>query len=228
VNRIIVSLFGILISINATSQDFKYRKDDRPQNVKEDEYNFYQADRIDEIQLLKALEITGVRIFDIPISPAFEKEYKFTVVLDEYVESKKTKSLDITLSYQGKNTYVYFIDNDSVPYFDYIPKLTVFTQDKDTVQTLKIEYYGGSRSGIKLRENKLRDGQFYMWRAYSKTEWKLNEEIPLLVFASSWYDEKFKIERFCGVADLSMDEKKTKELLDSSPHYYVISLKISE
>jgi hypothetical protein len=50
----------------------------------------------------------------------------------------------------------------------------------------------------------------------------------MLVYGSSWYDEKIKTDRFCGVVDLSLDEERTKELLDYSPHYYVISLKVFE
>jgi hypothetical protein len=49
-----------------------------------------------------------------------------------------------------------------------------------------------------------------------------------LVFASSWYDDRIKQDRFCGTSDLSLDEKATKELLNFSPHYYVISLKVYE
>jgi len=224
--KIFVTFFSVLISISAISQDIQYRKDDRLQNVKEDRFNYYQVNRISETDMLKALEMLGVRIFDIPISPAFEKEYKFSVKLEEYVDSKKINSEDIAFARQGKNTYVHFYDN--VPYFDYISKFTVFTHENDTLQVLKIDYYGGSRSGIKLKKNKIREWQSYEWRAYSKIDWKLNEEVPLLVYASSWYDERFNVERFCGVADLSLDEEATKELLDFSPHYFVISLKVSE
>jgi len=224
--KVFVIFVCVLISINAISQDIQYRKDDRPQNVKEDGFNFYQVDLISKIDILKALEIVGVRIFSIPISPVFEKEYKVSLILDEYVEGKKINSQDIPFTPRGNNTYVHFIDN--VPYFDYISNFTVFTHDNDTMQTLKINHYGGSRSGINLKKNKVREWQSYHWRAYSKVDWKLNEEVPLLVFASTWLDERFGFERFCGVADLSMDEEATRELLDFSPHYFVLSLKVSE
>jgi len=69
---------------------------------------------------------------------------------------------------------------------------------------------------------------FYNWRVYSKNDWVLNEEVPLLVYASSWYDEKYDVMRFCGAVDLSLSEEDTKELLDRSPHYFVISYKIAE
>ena len=224
--------FSALISISAISQDINYRKDDRPQNVKEDPFNEYQVNHINlvsEIDMLKALELLGVRIFGIPISPAFEKEYSISLKLDEYVEGKKTNSQDINITPNGKNTYVYAeppITEESTPFFDYIPKFTIFVHDKDTIQTLRINSYNGSVSGIILKKDIIRNSQFYMWRGYSKTDWKLNEEIPLLVYGSSWNDGHF--ERFCGVADLSLSEERTKELFDNSPHYYIISLYVSE
>ena len=157
--------------------------------------------------------------------PVFEKEYNLSVVLDEYVNGKKTDSQNVNVAYTGKNTYHYYIGDTR--YFDYIPKFTVFAYDNDKGQRLTINHYGGSTR--KILKNKIRrKGSFYMWRAYSKTDWKLNEEVPLLVYASSWYDKRIKLDRFCGVVDLSDDEEKTKELFDKSPHYFVISLKVSE
>ena len=221
----LTSIISILISISAISQDIQYRKDERPQNVKEDRLDLYQVNRISELDILKALEIIGVRIFGIPISPAFEKEYSISLKLDEYINGKKTNSQDITFTPTGTNTYFYFEEN--VPYFDYLPKFTIFTHNNDTIERLTINSYQGNRREV-LKKNIIRKTQYYTWRAYSKIDWKLNEEVPLLVFASSWYDERIRTDRFCGVADLSLSEEDTKELFDNSPHYYVISLKVYE
>lgn len=229
--RVFVAFLSIMISINAMSQDIKYRKDERPKEIKEDRYDVYQVNRISELDILMALEMAGVRIFDVPISPAFEKEYNLSVNLDEYVDGKKVDSKDIIYTHRGKNVYVHFPNDSteqvSVPYFDYIPKLTFFSKDNDSTLVLRVRHYGGS-SGSPLKKKILRDSQFYNWRTYSKTDWKLNEEVPLLVYASSWYDERIKTDRFCGTVDLSLSEEDTKELLDKSPHYYVISLKVFE
>jgi len=228
---ILTSIISILILINAISQDIQYRKDDRPQNVKEDRFNNYQRS-ITEIELLKVLELLGVRIFDIPIFPAFEREYKLSVYLNEYVEGKKINSDDIIYTHQGKNVYIYWekdlIEQKDIRYFDYIPKLSLFSKDNDTTMILNLDTYASRTLGIKLNKKKTRNTQSYDWRTYSKVDWKLNEEVPLLVYASSWYDEVIKSDRFCGVSDLSEDEEATKELLDKSPHYYVISLKVFE
>ena len=232
IKRFVVAFISALISISAISQEINYRKDDRPQNIKEDRYNEYQTDLISVIDLYKALEeMAGIRIFKVPISPVFEKVYTIFVILDEYVDGEKTNSKDLfEHSFLKKNTYHYAV-NDTIQqkeiyYDDFIPNLTFVSQDNDTIMRLSISHYGVSIRGTSLHKQKLRDGQFYNWRIYRKTEWKLNEEVPVLVFASSWHDGRF--ERFCGTVDLSEDEEATKELLEKSPHYFVISLKVSE
>ena len=226
--RLFVIFVSTLISISAISQDIpQYRKDERPQNVKEDRFNEYRANGVSGIDILKALEVLGVRIFDIPITPVFEKEYSISLTLDEYKNGKKVNSKEI-LNHPvfRKNTYSHYVEETR--YFDYIPKYTIFSKDNDKDNVLTISHLGGSTGRLKLEKQKKRKWQFYLWRAYSVIDWKLNEKIPLLVYASSYYDKRIKTDRFCGVVDLSLDEARTKELFDKSPHYYVISLKVYE
>jgi len=229
--RVFVAILSVLISINVISQNREYRKDERSQSIKEDRYDNYRINSISDLDILKALEIAGVKIFKVPIFPVFEKEYNLSVNLNEYVDGQKVNTKDIIQTYRGKNVYVHFAkdvdEQEKVPYLDYIPKLTFFTKDNDSTLLLTVEHYGGS-SKTSLKKNIIRKSQFFDWRTYSQIDWKLNEEVPLLVYASSWYDENLKAERFCGISDLSEDEKETKELLDNSSHYYVITLKIFE
>ena len=221
-------LASLLISCNLFSQEF--RKDARSQQQKEDTYNSYQGDLITKTDLLKALELTGVRIFKFPLSP-FDKEYKLTVTLTEYVNGKISSAKNIY--YLEKNTYTHFEDSglkDSLPvlYAAYIDQLVFYTKGgNDSTLMLKLETYAGSDI-MPIKTKKLRKHQFYNWRYYSKTNWIPNKEIPLLVCASSWYDAKNEVERFCGAVDLSSDVKETETLLKSSPHYYVVSYKVSE
>ena len=55
--------------------------------------------------------------------------------------------------------------------------------------------------------------QFYNWREYEETKWKLNEKVPLLIFASSWLDKEYNFHRFCGVVNLKENDERTQELL---------------
>jgi hypothetical protein len=87
---------------------------------------------------------------------------------------------------------------------------------------------GNTTGGIKLKKHVERKHQYYLWRRFSETNWTLNSKTPMLVYSSSWYDKKFDLERSCGAVDLSKDKAATKELIDNSPHYFLISYKISE
>jgi len=87
---------------------------------------------------------------------------------------------------------------------------------------------GNTTGGIKLKRQAERKYQFYSWRRFSATNWALNTKVPMLVYSSSWYDKKSDVERSCGAVDLSNNKAATKELMDNSPHYFMISYMISE
>ena len=224
----IIILMGLFVYSNSYAQ--KYHKDPHTLAQKEDPYNSYQADLVSKTDFLKALELTGVQVFKFPLA-SFAKEYKLSVNVNEYVKGRKISSRDLYAI--EKNTYTYFKesslnDTDRVLFTDFIDQLTFFSRNEnDSSLNLVLTTYAGS-DRIRLQKKQTRKFQFYNWRRYSKTDWVLNEEIPLLVFASSWYDQKNNVERFCGVVDLSRDDKETKKLLNSSPHYYVISYQVSE
>lgn len=212
----------ILVSVNAYAQSFK--KDPRPDSVKEDFMDAYQADQISKVDLLTALDALGVRVFNCRLSPQFTNTYKLCVNLDEFVDGKKVSSKDISPS--EKN--IYFFWEKEKQYTDYISKIKFIARDIDTADVLTIDIMGNTTGGIKLKKHKDRKQQFYSWRRYSLTNWALNTETPMLVYSSSWYDKKFDIERSCGAVDLSNNKAATKELMDNSPHYFLISYKISE
>jgi len=210
-----VTLISVLISMSAISQDIRYRKTDQPQN-KEGDYDYYQINPFNKVNIIRGvLDMADIRIFDIPISSVFGNEYTFSVKLDEYVDGKKINSKEI---FKENNIYKNLTEQTN----NRIPTLTVFSKDDSTAVFLKIGLLGGETRETKLKKNIVRKDQYYFWRAYAKIDWKLNEELPLLVYASSWYDERIKQDRFCGPMELFGDKKE----LELSPHYYVISLKI--
>ncbi|MDR0714146.1 MAG: DUF5041 domain-containing protein [Bacteroidales bacterium] len=218
--RNILTIALLLTTAFAVGQE--YRKDLRSQEEKDDRHDTYQLDRIRTSHLLKALEMAGIRIFVFPLNP-FDKEYKLELYLNEYVNGEKIKSDH----FGGNNMYVYFTKEEQL-YADYIDNITFYTKDVDSLIVISIGTYSFSLSGMKLKKNKMREEQFYNWRSYSQTDWKIGEEVPLLVYASSWRDEQFNVERFCGASDLSKDEKETRELLSFSPHYFIFTYKIYE
>lgn len=224
VRRIFMSFIFLVVASQLYAQS--YKKDLRTAIEKENPNKEYQIAHLNSIDLLKALELSGINFFKIRLKE-FDTVYKFSITLDEYVKGKKVQSKNISL--REDNIYYHFIKGDSgktVRYYDYIDQIGFYTKDEDSVCRLKIETYGSGITGLPLKKKKERPSQNYNWRFYSKDEWALNKEIPILVYASSWYDKNIDADRFCGVSDLSEDEKQTLELLNNSPHYYIISYRI--
>jgi hypothetical protein len=225
-----ISLAVILfVAAYCTAVGQEYRKDMRPQAEKDDVYGEYQVDRITTLNLLKALELAGVRIFVFPLKP-FDKKYKLDIYLHEYVDGKIVKT-DSLYFFKRDNTYIHDGGENYIGdkyYTDYIDHITFYTQEGDSVTTASLHTYAARLGGKKLQKKITRERQFYKWRSYSQTDWKIGVEIPLLVYASSWWDEKWAVDRFCGVVDLSRDEKETQELMESSLHYFVFTYKVYE
>ena len=222
-------LFALVLTLSASvyAQNSVYKKDTRSQLAKDDRYNSYQSEDITKIDILKALEFAGVKMAKVNLKP-FDKKYQFTVYIDEYVAGEKANTKYI---FRGDNTYTHITDlvytENTIIYHDYIDKFMFYLKEQeDGLMINFISYAMGSIQ--KLERKKDRESQFYISRNYSKTDYKVNEPVPLFVYASSWHDDKYDIERFCGVMDLSLDPEGTKELLDSSPHYYIVSYKVSE
>ena len=105
--------------------------------------------------------------------------------------------------------------------------LDLQTKTDENLSTLYIKTYSFETTK-KIKLDKTDSLQFFNWREYEKTNWKLNEKIPLLIFASSWLDKEYNVHRFCGVVNLKENDSSTQELLTKSPNYIVINYKISE
>ena len=218
--RLIIALLGWLAMLSSYAQDFK--EDRRPQIEKENLMD-YLYDEISEIDILDALEMAGLLIHKFQLGE-FDKKYRFILLADEYVSGTKVKS-DTLLNYN--NVYDYYLDEEKGPFSDYLDQIKIITKTADNSSTLKIILYNViTQKEIGL--TKLDNRQFYVWREYKNTHWKKGESIPLMIFASSWYDKKYNLHRFCGVTTLSEGDEDTIELLTSSPNYIIISYQVND
>jgi hypothetical protein len=135
-----------LISINSYSQNFK--KDLRPDSVKEDYMDEYQAGQISKVDLLSALNSLGVRVFNCQLLPRFTKTYKLTVDVDEFVNGKMISTKNV--SPNEKNIY-FFWEKDK-QYADYVNKINLIARDADSVCVLSVDIMGNTTGGIKLKK----------------------------------------------------------------------------
>jgi len=195
--------------------------DQRNQLEKEDSNNLFNTEDRTNLDILQALELASIRINKFDIG-TFEKSYQFKVFADTYINGSLSMT-DTLISYT--NEYSYWVDKEH--YIGFIDQLKIFTKTDDNKSTLKFQTYAlSTKKDISLQRSNSK--QFFNWREFKDTKWQLNEKVPLLVFASSWEDKTYGFQRFCGIAKLTNEHEQTKELLTSSPHYIIISYKITE
>jgi hypothetical protein len=202
-----------------------YKKDARTATQKDKLHSNLSAEP-SQADLLKALDFAGISVFKFPLEK-FSGKYTMDVIVEEFQNGKKIKTDSI---YYGTNTYNYYEktpDGNTQRYFDYLDLLTFFAHDGDSTTRLQLNLYGMATS-ILLKKKKESESQNYYWAGYSKWPWKINQPVPLLVFAAAWYDKKINGYRFCGINDLSRDKDQTEELLKMSPHYFTISYIVSD
>ncbi len=213
-----LSFFLLSVSLTVYGVAQEHRPDNRPVIIKEDSYNQHRSEQITNIDLLQALETAGITIHKFSLGE-FDSTYKFSFILEEFKDGKLVK--EDTL-FTDDNQYHYYLPGKKEYFLDYLDQIKIFAQAKDSsitfhFKTAKLEF---KRS---VKQKKVSKKSFYNLRAYADTKWKFGQKIPMLVYASSWEDKKFNVERFCGVVMLADGDEGTQELLTSSPHYYRVS-----
>ena len=203
------------LSVSLYSQT-KKALDTRAQLEKEDSNDLYNQSKITTLDLLEALDLASIRIHKFKIG-TFDKEFKIQILADEYINGELIKSdtlLDII------NDYGFWVNGEYNQGF--IDQIKIFTKTEDNNSILRIRTYSlTTQKEITLAKSDER--QFFIWREYKDTHWTLNKKTPLLIYASSWLDKKYNIQRFCGVVKLKENDEKTIELLTSSPNYIIVS-----
>ena len=215
-------IFTFSIGNNLLSQ--QHRQDTRIQILKEDANNMYKSDQITNLDLIEALELSGITICKFNLG-SFDKKYNFIILIDEFKDGKSIKSDTV---YNYDNEYTYFTEGEKNYYTDYFEQLKIYSKVADTTLTHQFNFTGGMSFPYTIQFKKYSIESYYYFRSYLETNWSLNEKIPLLIFASSWKDKQGGFQRFCGVVNLSRNDIRTDELLSSSPHYFMISYLVRE
>ncbi len=109
--KLLLSLSAILFTVNAYSYEPAYKKDYRSTLEKHDSYNRFQTNQINQLDILKALEIAGINMYKISLKE-FDRKYQLTVTIDEYTAGEKTNSKTL---FSGDNTYIHFPNSKEYP-----------------------------------------------------------------------------------------------------------------
>lgn len=219
--KLLSLLAGTMLLTTALAQSHK--PDHRPTLLKEDPNNEFRSDEISTIDLLHALEVAGISLFKFDLG-RFDRPYDFRLLADLYQDGAWQRT-DTLLA--ASNQYAYFEKGTEAYFLDYISQLKIISRTDDNAATLHIRIPSHLDAARSLALEKTAENQFFVWRRYLDTHWEPDRKVPLLVFASSWKDERSDYHRFCGVVHLREGEAGTEELLSSSPQYYVISYQVT-
>lgn len=104
-----------------------------------------------------------------------------------------------------------------------------YRQPNDTTAMLMIDIPNDRSSTLNLKLKPLEecDGLISYYSKPFRIEDSLPHDgsfIPLALYGSMWYDERFKIARFCGKYEVSFSDHD--DITDNSPHYYVVGIQI--
>ncbi len=218
------ALIFLFFCINPYLKSQEFKVDTRLQFEREDPLNIYENEKMTPLDILQAMEVLGIQIHKFDLGK-FDGEYDIQLLSEKYKDGKLLKTDTIA---QFESIYRYYESSDQeAPYYDYMNQIKLITKDSANksrihIKTLPMSTY----ADIEL--DKANEYSFFIWRRYKNTEWKLEKKIPLMIYASSWRDEKYGYERFCGVATLSENEKYTNELLDFSPNYVMITYRATK
>jgi hypothetical protein len=98
----------------------------------------------------------------------------------------------------------------------------------DSLKTihLSLDGIGASSNRLKLQPVMSADSDelhyFYKDKPFKLDKFEEGTFIPLVLYGSFWYDEKFNIFRFCGEKEIDPD--MSSQILKYIPHYYVIGV----
>jgi len=214
-------ILAILPASSCFAQETKI--DSRSRTIKYDHTNQFQADQIETLDILKALDVLGIRIHKCDFGE-FKTELEIDLIIEEYKNQEVVKK--DTISSFG-NVYRYWEIGREDSYFDFIKEMDIITKQSENVLDLKFETLSMQR-GTRIKLERERDYQFYVVRFYEATK-PARGKVPLMIFASSWADSKVKgMERFCGVRKLRDTDPETAELLESSENYFIISYVVAQ
>ncbi len=104
--------------------------------------------------------------------------------------------------------------------------------DTDSTVICRVNLFnGGAVRGIPLKLKTLkgsRRGVMYDYRPFEINEYDASDpEIPLMLYASFWFDEKSNRYHFCA-AKRGVKKDLSSDITKMSPHFYVIGVRIEE
>ena len=194
--------------------------------------------------LITLLGANGYELFNYDVSEMLNERYDIEIIEKEYSAGKEIESSNLTMT-PNKRLLTDFPESQWQEAIDagitiidpetkaiaHVEKISVgfSPSDNDSTKFIQINIPGLTRMRSPLKLNGLpmkdSDKKFYSYntRPFKIGTFKEDQFIPLVLFGSSWYDERFNVYRFCGESEIDPD--MSSEILKDVPHFYVIGVK---
>lgn len=102
--------------------------------------------------------------------------------------------------------------------------------DSTMVGQISVANMGSSRLELPLKpiQNQSLKGPVYQYdtKPFKSSSFQTDRFIPLVLYLSFWYDQQWNIIRCCG--EEVIDPEMTAEILQYSPHFYVIGVTVTK
>ena len=194
--------------------------------------------------LITLLNASGYDIFSYDISEMLNERYDITIVKKEFEAGKEIATSNLntlpnkllltdfpeTSLQEVIDAGLSIIDSETQAIahaekisFGFYPS----GNDSTKFMQFSVPDLGNMRSPLKLVGLTMKDSdkKFYSYntRPFKIGTFEIDEFIPLVLFGSSWYDERFNVFRFCGESEIDPD--MSSEILKDVPHYYVLGIR---
>lgn len=200
-----------------------------------------QGREIDAQDVAEVLKATGHHLYSFDLSQLSNSTYEISVYCNEYgVEKPDNKNFPLGVNRRFATDYPkeewadiqkeFKLRSVSDPFLVAKKMSVSIVPYNDSLVTLNVNLVEGGRLGIKLKMKALdvngKSRFVYNSRPFVISEFKSGADIPLVLFGSSWFDEKHMMIRFCGEKKIAPD--LSSEICENLPHYYVIGIRMTK
>ena len=192
----------------------------------------------DATDALWALQAAGYELFNFDLSDLKDKTYDIQIYLKE-VDSSGTKektrfgmgeTRGFLKNVSEENRSNFTPIDPETGLYRLVSKMGLYVVPKNDSVFLANFRLDESRAGnmlLKLRPLQKDPHNYrYTSRVFKLNEFKPGVDIPLMLYGSFWYDEQFKVNRFCGENEIDPD--MSTDILKYIPHYYIIGIRLTE
>ena len=192
--------------------------------------------------LLSLLNYAGYEIFSFDISEMLNERYDIVLVMKEYEAGNEIASSNFA-TVPNKRLLTDFPESQWQQMIDAGRVIDPITQATAHVEKISFGFSPSNndstkyiqinapnmlmRSPLKLRGLTIKAWDRKVFSYYTKPfkidTFEVDKFIPLVLFGSSWYDERINVLRFCGEREINPD--MSSEILKDVPHHYVFGVR---